>query len=360
MRLALELARQGRGSVEPNPMVGAVIVRDGREIARGWHRRFGGPHAEAEALAAARSGGADVRGATLYVTLEPCCHTRKKTPPCAQAIVREGLARVVVAMEDPDSNVSGRGIALLRQAGIAVDVGAEEAQARAMLAPYVKLRTHARPWVICKWAQTRDGYLSLPPEQGRWLSCEQSRQSVHELRGRCDAILVGIGTVLADDPLLNNRSGAGRQPVRIVLDADLRLPLDSQLARSARQWPLLVVTASGQASGQASKAQALRAAGAELLELPACQGLLDLPALLDHLGARPFTYLIVEGGAKVLESFLAAGLADEAMVFVCPRVVGSGHGELPRFDWAEVVARRSPRQVRQAASGADTLIHAWL
>lgn len=247
MQMALAEASIGLGAVEPNPMVGAMIVRDGLEIARGRHKRFGGPHAEIEAMASLCGTGslpvrvtpvsemaglcADRRdpygqtacptkklaGATMYVTLEPCCHRNKKTPPCTDALIASGISRVVVAMEDPDVNVRGRGVAALRAAGIEVQVGVCEAKARRLLAPYIKLRTLGQPWVIAKWAQTEDGYLALPEGQGRWISNELSREHVHEVRRICDGIVVGIGTVLADDPMLNCRvsggSGANPHPV---------------------------------------------------------------------------------------------------------------------------------------------------
>jgi diaminohydroxyphosphoribosylaminopyrimidine deaminase/5-amino-6-(5-phosphoribosylamino)uracil reductase len=242
MRRALDLARKGLGEVEPNPMVGAIIVRDGRILGEGWHQKFGGPHAEVEALSAAKTAGRDVRGATMYVTLEPCSH-HGKTPPCTSAVLAAGIGRVVVAMEDPDEHVRGRGLAQLREAGVEVKCGLCEAEARELLAAYIKLRTRRRPWVICKWAQTADGYLALPAGEGRWISGEQSRQKVHELRACCDGICVGSGTVLADDPLLTNRSGRGRQPVRVVLDARLRTPSDSRLiATASAVSPVLLVT----------------------------------------------------------------------------------------------------------------------
>ena len=352
MQLALQLASQGRGCVEPNPMVGAVLVRftdDGPvELARGWHRRFGGPHAEAECLAAARAGGADPRGAVMYVTLEPCfAFPGKKTPPCSEALISAGLGRVVVAMTDPDHNVAGRGIDALRRAGITVDVGICQAQAAQLLAPYIKLRTQGRPWVTCKWAQTQDGYLALHAGSGgttpRWITGAESRAKVHAVRGLCDGICVGIGTVLADDPLLNNRSRSGKQPLRLVLDAGLNTPPTCQLVQTAKQWPLVIATTPEAIAAKPQAAEALRRSGAELLPLPPASetgavdfGGVSLPALLDELGKRQHTHLLVEGGAKVLESFVGNGLADELLVFIGPQTVGSA--DLPRFEIARVLA----------------------
>lgn len=332
MQIALECAVRGRGNVEPNPMVGAVLVRDGLEIARGHHQRFGGPHAEVEAIAAAVAAGADLRGATLYVTLEPCCHHGKKTPPCTEAIVPLGLARVVVAMVDPDEHVAGQGIDLLRGAGIDVTVGVCQEQARLLLEAYTKLRTQHRPWVIAKWAQTADGFLALPASTGRWISNEQSRAHAHELRSRCDGILVGVGTVLTDDPRLTNRSGQGKDPTRIVLDSSLRTPLASQLVASASQVPLIIATADAGDSDHAHRAQLLRDRGVEILPLPGRDGDIDLKALLDELGRRQWTYLLVEGGKETLVGFLHAGLADEVIVYRTPLRLGAAGAGLPRLD----------------------------
>ena len=358
MRRALELAARGLGSVEPNPMVGAVIVRDGQEIAAGWHRRFGGPHAEREALAAAREAGRDVHGATMYVTLEPCCH-HGKTPPCTEAILQAGIARVVVAMTDPDERVAGRGLALLVEAGLAVEVGVCEAEARELLAAYVKLRTLARPWVVCKWAQTADGFLALPAGQGRWVSGEASRLRVHELRGICDGLCAGSGTVLADDPLLTNRSGRGRHPARVVLDGRLRTPPDSQVIVTARaELPVLVATTARAIAGEPARAESLRRAGVELLDLPAGPGGrgVDLPALLDELGRRRWTRVLIEGGAAVLRSVLEAGLADELWVFVSPRRAGPNAEGLPRLDIAEFRERLVLSGVAEERLGPDVLL----
>ena len=353
MSLALALAQRGRGAVEPNPMVGAVLVRDGVELARGWHGRFGGPHAEREALAAARAAGHDPRGATMYVTLEPCCH-HGKTPPCTDAIIEAGIARVVVAMADPDEHVAGKGVALLREGGVEVELGACRAEAEQLLAAYSKLRTTGRPWVICKWAQTADGLLALPPGAGRWISGQQSRSYVHQVRGWCDGVLVGIGTVLADDPLLTSRGESGKQPARVVLDSNLRMPADCRLVRTAGTSPVIVAaTAAGARSG---RPDLLRDAGVEILELPEAAGGVDLGALLDELGRRRWTYLLAEGGRKVLGSFLHQRLADEVLAFVSAMRVPEGGDELPRLDIETVREELSLTPVEQRAIGQDRLL----
>ncbi len=349
MARALGLAKLGLGSVEPNPMVGAVIVRAGKIIGEGYHKKFGGPHAEIEAIVSARQAGAEVCGATMYVTLEPCSHYGK-TPPCAEALIDSGVSRVVVAMQDPDEKVAGRGLEMLRQAGVKVDLGVCQKEALEFLAPYVKLRTQQQPWVICKWAQTIDGAIALPPEQGRWISCPASLARVHELRSWCDGILVGVDTVLADDPLLTNRSeGSSRQPVRIVMDSKLRTPAGSQLIRTAGESPVIIATTAG-------GAQAVNVdmkTNVEILELPAGPDGVDVVALLDELGKRQYTYLLVEGGAKILAGFIQTGLADELQVFVSPQA--AGQAGLRRFDIADVIQAGLYSEISSETIGVDTL-----
>jgi diaminohydroxyphosphoribosylaminopyrimidine deaminase/5-amino-6-(5-phosphoribosylamino)uracil reductase len=309
MRRALEIARRGEGLVEPNPMVGAVVLAaDGRVIGEGWHERFGGPHAEVGALAAA---GSAAHGATLVVTLEPCCH-HGKTPPCTDAIVAAGVARVVVAADDPFPRVRGGGIAALVAAGIAVETGLQEREARRLTAPYRKLVTTGMPWVIAKWAETADGRLTPPAGGGRWISSPESRRLVHDLRRRVDAIVVGIGTALADDPLLTARPPGSRRLCRIVLDGRGRLPLDGALVRTAREAPVLVSVGPEAPREQMA---ALAAAGCEVWRAPTRDRAAALTALLRELGARQATNVLVEGGLTVLETLFAAGLADEVWRF---------------------------------------------
>ncbi len=319
MRRALALAERGRGWVEPNPLVGAVVVRDGRLVGEGYHERFGQPHAEINAL---RQAGEAARGATLYVTLEPCCH-HGQTPPCTEAILRAGLSRVVAAMADPFPQVSGRGAQQLRAAGLTVEIGLDEAQARRLNAPYLKLLATGRPYVHLKWAMTLDGKTATRTGDSKWISGGASRRRVHELRGRMDAIVVGIGTALADDPLLTARPPGPRNPCRIVLDSRGRLPLTSQLVATAPSVPTLVVTVA------AVEAAALRQAGCEVLSLPAPEGRPDVSALLDELGRRRMTNILVEGGAGVLGGFVDAGAVDEVHVFIAPRLVGGGEARTP-------------------------------
>jgi diaminohydroxyphosphoribosylaminopyrimidine deaminase/5-amino-6-(5-phosphoribosylamino)uracil reductase len=351
MRRALELAERGRGQVEPNPLVGAVVVRDGQLVGEGWHPRFGLAHAEVNALAAA---GESARGATLYVTLEPCCH-HGKTPPCTDAIVRAGVGRVVAAMQDPFPDVAGQGGALLKAAGVAFESGVCEAEARRLNAPYLKLLATGRPYVHAKWAMTLDGKIATRTGDSKWISNEASRRHVHELRGRMDAIVVGIGTVLADDPLLTARPPGPRTPARIVLDSQGRTPVTCRLARTARETPTIIATAGAAAPG-------LRELGCELVCLPSSSGRVALPALLDELGRRRLTNVLVEGGSAVLGAFLDARAIDEVHVAIAPRLAGGAQALTP-------LGGRGADKIAEALSlvscsvqalDGDLLLHGWL
>jgi diaminohydroxyphosphoribosylaminopyrimidine deaminase/5-amino-6-(5-phosphoribosylamino)uracil reductase len=317
MRLALAEAAQGRGAVEPNPMVGAAVVREGRLVGLGHHERFGGPHAEVLAL---RQAGAAARGATLYVTLEPCCHVGK-TPPCTEAILAAGVARVCVAMRDPFPQVDGGGLAILESAGLAVTVGCEAAAARELNAPYLKRVTTGRPFITAKWAMTLDGKTATAAGDSRWISSEPSRLLVHKLRGRMDAIVIGIGTVEADDPMLTARPPGPRSPVRIVLDSAARLPISSRLAQTTREAPVLVAVTE---RAPLSRREALARLGCEVIAFPG-SGSVPIVALLDELGRRGMTNILVEGGGRVLGSFLDAGQVDAVDVFIAPIVEGGDH-----------------------------------
>ena len=323
MRRALELARRGQGRVEPNPMVGAVIASPaGEVIAEGWHEHFGGPHAEAGALVRA---GTAARGATLHVTLEPCCH-HGKTPPCTAAIVAAGIARVVVAVGDPFPAVAGGGIAALQAAGIQVEVGLLDVEARRLTAPFRTLVTQGRPWVIAKWATSLDGRLAAPAGGDRWISSPESLRIVHGLRGRIDAILVGIGTAISDDPLLTARPEGPRRALRIVLDGTARLPPDSRLVVTAREWPLLVAVGPG---ATADRIAALEEAGCEVWQGMEPEPEARVAALLSELGRRKLTNLLVEGGAAILGTFFAGGLVDEVYAFTAPKILGGAGDPLP-------------------------------
>jgi diaminohydroxyphosphoribosylaminopyrimidine deaminase/5-amino-6-(5-phosphoribosylamino)uracil reductase len=316
MLRALRLARRGEGRVEPNPMVGCVIVRDGRIIGEGWHRGFGGPHAEVEALRACRQ---PPRGTTVYVTLEPCCHWGK-TPPCTEALIAAGVGRVVAALRDPNPQISGRGVRRLRRAGIRVDLGPLEAEAAALVAPYRKWVRRKRPWVIAKWAQSLDGCIARRASEGRWISDEAARRHAHAVRGRVDAILVGVGTVLADDPLLTCRLvRPKRLATRVVLDSALRTPPGSRLVRTARQVPTLIFC------GQRVAARRVRPyveTGCIVEPVHTRREGLAWDDVLDRLGSRQVTNLLVEGGGRVLGTLFDRRLVDEVHVYVAPLLIG--------------------------------------
>jgi len=317
MRRALALAVRGRGSVEPNPMVGCVLVRGGRIIGEGYHRRYGGPHAEVNAL---KNAGRLARGATAYVTLEPCCHYGK-APPCTDALIAAGVKRVVLAMRDELPPVSGRSVAILRKSGIRVSVGLCEDQARHLNAPYLKLKGSGRPWVILKWAQSIDGKIATRTGDSKWISGEESRRYAHKLRGRVDAIIVGVATVVADDPALTCRHGKPRRTAtRVVIDPRLRTPPDARLIRTADKVPTIIVTDRRQTNS--AKARRLARLGAEVLGLRSRRSGLDVDGLLRELGRRRMTNVMVEGGGRTLGTFVDAGLADEAVVFVSRRLIG--------------------------------------
>jgi len=317
MRRALELARRGTGSVEPNPAVGAVIVDDdGRVLGEGWHQKYGGPHAEVHAIVAA---GTAARGANLFVTLEPCCHYGK-TPPCSKAVIAAGLKRVFVAMRDPAPHVDGGGIQELREAGIDVQVGLLEPDALRLVAPFVQMVTLGRPWFHAKWAMTLDGKIASRTGHSQWITNTASRAVVHRLRGRMDAILVGIGTALADDPLLTARPAGPRIATRIVIDSKLRLPVDTQLVKTVSQAPVLVVTTN---SAPSDRIDCLRAAGVEVLAIESDQtGRPSLLVLAHELGRRRLTNVLIEGGSEIAGAFFDAGLVNEVHTFIAPKLLG--------------------------------------
>ncbi len=312
MARALQLAELGRGAVEPNPLVGCVITKGAEVIGEGFHRRFGGPHAEVEALAIA---GRRAAGATMYVTLEPCCHWGK-TPPCTDAIIAAGVARVVVALSDPFPQVDGGGLRALQAAGIEVALDVGRAEADRQNAPYLKLLLKKRPWVIAKWAMTLDGRLATRTGSSQWISNAASRGIVHALRGRVDAIIVGRSTVDADDPQLTARPTGARVATRIVFDRQARISLDSQLVRTARQVPVLIVT---QSDLHADRVQALVDSGCEVFNV---SGDDLLQPLLDELGRRRMTNVLVEGGSGVMGLFFDAREVDEVHVFIAPKLIG--------------------------------------
>ena len=315
MRQALELAERGRGFVEPNPMVGAVVLdARGNLAGEGWHQRFGNAHAEANALTQA---GERARGGTLIVTLEPCSHFGK-TPPCTDAVLRSGVKRVAIAMSDPFPEVAGRGIEILRAGGIEVQVGLCEDEAKRLNAPYLKLLRTGRPWVHLKWAMSLDGKIATRTGDSKWISGEESRSSVHELRGRVDAIIVGRGTVIADDPLLTARPPGPRTATRIVLCCSGELPERSRLRSTAREVPVIIFTQEGNETHLAG----WEADGCEVVALPSSDNGMSIDSILAGLGRRRMTNVLAEGGTGVLGAFLDVRAADEFHVFIAPKIIG--------------------------------------
>jgi len=339
MRAALTLAARGLGRVAPNPAVGCVIVKDGRVVGRGWTQPGGRPHAETEAL---RQAGRAAAGATVYVTLEPCAH-HGKTPPCAEALVSAGVARVVAALEDPDTRVAGRGLAILREAGIAVALGVGRNQAERLNAGFLKRILKGQPLVVLKLATSLDGRIATHSGDSQWITGALARRRAHLLRSRADAILVGSGTAVFDNPRLDVRLPGltDRKPLRVVVDGRLRLPLTHDLVARAAEVPTLLVTHEG---NPAVRLQAYQDAGVEIVQVETdADGHVSLDATLSYLGERGITRLLVEGGGHLAASLLRGGLVDRLAWFQAPLVIGgdgvpavSGFGvdrleEAPRF-----------------------------
>ena len=322
LRRALELAEGGRGRVSPNPLVGAVLVRDDSVIGEGFHAELGGLHAERAAIDECRARGVDPAGSTIYVTLEPCAHTGRQ-PPCTEAILDAGISRVVYASEDPTDKASGRGPGMLRDGGIEVELanGPEAAAARLLNQPFRKRARTGRPLVTYKAAMSLDGRVASPTGDSRWISSVESRELVHRWRAECDAVAVGIGTALADDPLLTARlEGDARQPTRVVFDSGARLPLTSALVTSIDQAPLILVCAPEAAS---ARRDGLERAGAEVIVATGRNDQARLEAALDELGRHEIQDLLVEGGPTFAGALFDAGEIDQVRLFIAPVFIGA-------------------------------------
>jgi diaminohydroxyphosphoribosylaminopyrimidine deaminase/5-amino-6-(5-phosphoribosylamino)uracil reductase len=318
MLRALKLAGRGLGKVSPNPMVGAVIVKGERIIGEGYHHAFGKDHAEVDALKHARE---DVTGATLYVTLEPCRHYGK-TPPCTEAIIKNKIGKVVIAMLDPDPHMRGESVKLLNQNGIETITGVLEDEAKALNEKYIKHRSTGLPYVTLKWAQTLDGRIATAAGSSRWISSPPSLKLAHKLRAEHDAIMAGINNVLKDDPELTLRLVKGRSPVRIILDSKLRIPQEAKVLQN--QDTVKTVIACTPAAPE-ERRKALVGKGIEVLTIAAdADGYVDLKKILKTLGERNISSLLVEGGGEVHTSFLRLGLADKLVVIIAPRILGKG------------------------------------
>jgi len=348
MARALRLAELGLYSSTPNPRVGCVIVKDGVVVGEGWHRRAGEAHAEIHALQAA---GDQARGATAYVTLEPCSH-HGRTPPCADAMIAAGVSRVVAAMQDPNPQVSGRGLALLRNAGIVTDCGVLGSEAQELNIGFVSRMTRGRPWLRLKLATSLDGKTALENGASQWITGPEARQDGHRFRARACAILSGIGTVRDDDPLLNARGvETERQPLKVVLDSRLELPLNAKLLEGGG---VLVACA----IDDAARSAALRQRGAEVLCLPNPEGKVDLPELMMELGRRGINEVHVEGGSRLNGALLVAGLVDEFLIYLAPCLIGhSARGlfNIPALESLADKAQLSIRDLRMLGSDVRIL-----
>jgi diaminohydroxyphosphoribosylaminopyrimidine deaminase/5-amino-6-(5-phosphoribosylamino)uracil reductase len=349
MSLALRLAEKGRGTTSPNPMAGAVVVRHGRIVGRGFHLRPGLPHAEILALLEA---GPLSEGADLYITLEPCCHTKKRTPPCVPAVLESGLRRVIVAMTDPNPLVNGKGIAALRRAGLPVTVGIKEREAVALNRPYSHWVTMKRPYVILKAGMTLDGQIATVTGRSRWITGLPSRTDAHRLRGQVDAVLIGVGTVLKDDPSLTARTGsrlttmADKQPLRIVVDSTLRVPPGAHVLAEQENAKTLVATT---AAASASRRRALEQLGIEIITVPSAGKRVSLPALLRALGHRGITSVLVEGGGEINASLFRSKLIDHVCLYVAPLLLGG-------VDAKGLIGGRGPARIASAAGLRDMKI----
>ena len=321
MRLALELAERGCGWTAPNPMVGAVIVKDRRVIGQGWHTRYGELHAEREALKHCTE---SPRGAAMYVTLEPCCHHGKQ-PPCTDAILENGIARVVVGSGDPNPLVAGKGLDILRRHGVEVETGVLQAECDRLNQVFFHFIQTGRPYVVMKYAMTLDGKIATRTGASQWITGEAARKRVHQDRHRYTAIMAGVGTVLADDPLLTCRMEGGRNPVRVICDTHLRTPLGSQIVRTARDVPTIL------AVGDVPPAQTApyRDAGCRVWTLPERDGHVDLPALMEQLGKESIDSVLLEGGGTLNWAALEGGIVQKVQAYIAPKLFGGAAAKSP-------------------------------
>ena len=352
MREALGLARRATGKTSPNPMVGAVIVKGGRIIARGYHRAFGLDHAEVDALKHAKE---DVTGATMYVSLEPCRHYGK-TPPCTDAIIRSKIGKVVIGMLDPDPHMRGESVKLLNENGIGTVVGVLEDECRALNEKYVKHRATGTPWVTLKFAQTLDGKIAAADGSSRWISSPESLKLAHRLRAGHDAILAGVNNIIADNPELTTRLVKGRSPVRIILDSKLRIPLDAKVLANQDIAKTIVATTP---AAPEEKREALKQMDIEVLVTAAdYQWKVDVRRLLKTLGGRDISSVLVEGGSQVYTSFLREGLVDKIVAIIAPKILGSGLDTIRDLGITDVNKALKLKFTKVYRSGEDTIIEA--
>lgn len=324
MRRAIELAQKGRGWVNPNPMVGAVIVKDGKIIGEGFHARYGELHAERNAIASLTE---SAEGATIYITLEPCCHYGK-TPPCTQAILEQKIARVVIGSRDPNPKVAGRGVKILRQAGVKVQEDFMKEECDKLNPVFFHYITKKTPYVVMKYAMTIDGKIATKTGDSRWITGEKAREAVHEMRHCYMGIMAGIGTVLADDPMLNVRLEGRKSPVRIICDSHLRIPGDSRIVRTAQKYKT-IIACGAQGQEEKEKMECLCKAGIQVISIPDNQGRVDLKKLMEYLGEQGIDSILLEGGAELNDNALRAGIVQEVKVFLGPKIFGGANAKSP-------------------------------
>ena len=355
MQRALELANKAKGKTSPNPMVGAVIVKGYRIISEGYHQKAGSPHAEIVAL---RKAGNKAKDATMFVTLEPCCHTDKRTPPCTKAIIASGIKKVIVATNDPNPKVSGKGIRELRKAGIETEVSILRSEAKHLNESYNKFIIKKEPFVILKIAQSLDGKIATAKGESKWITGKTARGKVHQLRNDLDAVLVGIGTVMKDDPSLDCRLRGGRNPYRIIVDSRLRIPLKSKVLGYSDNKTIIATT------NKASKRKIaqINTLGAKVLVIKSKSGMVNLKTLMKELGKLDITSVMIEGGSSIASSAIASGIVDRVMFFVAPKIIGG-------TDSISSIGGKSPsllgnaiklKNLRATTVGDDILIEGYL
>ncbi len=321
MQLAMELAERGVGAVNPNPLVGAVIVKDDVIVGQGYHEKYGGLHAERNALASCET---DPKGATMYVTLEPCCH-HGKTPPCTDAIIESGIAKVVVGQLDPNPLVAGKGVEILRKSGVEVVTGVLERECREQNRCFCHYMETRLPYVLLKYAMTMDGKIATAAGHSKWITGEEARKKVHRDRHRFSSIMVGVGTVIADNPQLTCRIEGGRNPIRVICDTNLRTPLDSVIVKTARETRTLIATC----CDEAKKRAPFLAAGCELIDVPRKENGVDLRALMESLGKMGIDSILLEGGSTLNFSALEAGIVQQVQAYIAPKIFGGATAKTP-------------------------------
>ena len=355
MKRALELAELGRGKVAPNPMVGAVIVKAGKIIGKGYHKKYGDNHAEVNAFENATE---DVSGATLYVTLEPCAHYGK-TPPCAKRIVKEGIKKVVIGVLDPNPLVAGKGVNILKDAGIEVVVGVLEEECRKINEVFMKYIKTSRPFVLMKYAMSLDGKISTATGKSKWISCEKSRRDVHKLRNNLSAIMVGINTVIKDNPMLNCRIEGGNDPIRIIVDSNLRIPLDSKIVNTSNNISTIVATTH---KADKDKIKLLEERNVEVIVAKEKDGRVDITSLIDKLGEKKIDSILLEGGSEINFSCLQEGIVDKVRIYIAPKILGGNNakGAVGGRGVSEIIDSFNIENIDISTIGSDIVVEGYV